>query len=613
MAGLVLLMVLAFAFDALTTHNRIYANVKVGTVDVGGMTTAEAANAIRQAYGTRVAEANVTVYAGQEGKDAAATATAVQDADQSVEEVAAQTNSWQVTAQDLGLWIPAEDWAQAAYETGREGLIERIQTSVFGVTVEPVLGADQTQLQDLANSIDARMGTPRVNWDIAVSGGVASVTPGSDGILVNPATLQNQVSAVVLGNEDGRGEVIAHVESAPVLITQQQAQDAADKVNAALARGIDYRYGEYTWHADGNTAGEWIYTEIVEDNGTYQLNALVNQQEVKNFLLPHIAENSFVSNVLVTFENTDDGVMVYPYGDSTMPDVTNAAVQTAPALFQEGAATPAVTFGDVELPEVMSFDEALSYGVIERISTYTTEYTNTDYTQARNTNIHLASEEITGSIVASGETWSYNETAGDSTADKGYLSAGTIIDGVYSESVGGGLCQVATTVFNAVYDAGFTVQERHNHSLYISSYPIGRDAAIDYASNMDLVWQNDTNSDVILIMSYTEDTVTASLYGVSLHYTVTTDVGDWEEGEKYEIIVKEDETLPKGYSYVDTTGTDGSEISIVQTVFDQEGNVVFSKTYHSVYDPKDEVVKCGPETEVNTDRNNNEEKTSTRQ
>ena len=62
----------------------------------------------------------------------------------------------------------------------------------------------------------------------------------------------------------------------------------------------------------------------------------------------------------------------------------------------------------------------------------------------------------------------------------GYKNAGAIVDGEYTDEIGGGVCQVATTVYNAVYDAGYPIVERHNHTLYIASYPEGRDAAIAF-------------------------------------------------------------------------------------------------------------------------------------
>ena len=103
------------------------------------------------------------------------------------------------------------------------------------------------------------------------------------------------------------------------------------------------------------------------------------------------------------------------------------------------------------------------------------------------------------------------------------------MNGVYEDSIGGGICQVATTVFNAVYEAGLPIKERHNHSLYIASYPTGRDAAVDYPGTT-LIWENNQNSDVVMKTSYTDDSITVQLYSVHTGYSVETDTGEWEEG-----------------------------------------------------------------------------------
>ena len=164
--------------------------------------------------------------------------------------------------------------------------------------------------------------------------------------------------------------------------------------------------------------------------------------------------------------------------------------------------------------------------------------------------------------------------------------------GEYSDAIGGGICQVATTVFNAVYIAGYPVDERHNHSLRISSYPEGRDAAIAYPY-LDLVWHNDTSSDVVLMMSYTDTSVTATLWGVDPGYQVSTEYGEWQKGGSYSTVYKSDDTVASGKEYVSTTGVDGSSISITRTVKDASGTVLHTDTFESNYAPKNKVVVRG--------------------
>lgn len=178
-----------------------------------------------------------------------------------------------------------------------------------------------------------------------------------------------------------------------------------------------------------------------------------------------------------------------------------------------------------KVPEKLGLSEALNIGVVTTISSYTTTYSSGAGTENRNGNIALCASTINNSICKSdGGRWSFNETVGDTTPDRGYTEAGAIVGNRYTKSIGGGVCQVATTVFNAVYDSGFQVVSRHNHDLHMASYPAGRDAAISYPY-LDLIWQNNESSDVLMQASTTGYSITVSMLGVNPQYSVVTEEG----------------------------------------------------------------------------------------
>lgn len=169
------------------------------------------------------------------------------------------------------------------------------------------------------------------------------------------------------------------------------------------------------------------------------------------------------------------------------------------------------------------------------------------------------------------------------------MAAGAIVNDEYVDEEGGGVCQVATTVFNAVYDSGLPITKRRNHSLYIGSYPAGRDAAVSWP-DLDLVWENDTDSAVLMRVTCTDSTVTATLYGVDPGYRTSTQVGEWEEGEKHKTRTEVDDSLSSGERHVKTRGTDGRKITIVRVVKDREGAVVREDVFSSEYAPITEVI-----------------------
>src|SRR5207247_4718592 len=112
-------------------------------------------------------------------------------------------------------------------------------------------------------------------------------------------------------------------------------------------------------------------------------------------------------------------------------------------------------------------------------------------------NAQLVSHLVDNKLIAPGTTFSFNAATGARTAAKGFREAPVIINGELQTGLGGGVCQVSTTVFNAAYEAGLPITARTNHALYISHYPQGRDATGDYPS-VDLRFVNDTGHWLLL-------------------------------------------------------------------------------------------------------------------
>ena len=138
--------------------------------------------------------------------------------------------------------------------------------------------------------------------------------------------------------------------------------------------------------------------------------------------------------------------------------------------------------------------EALAMGIDTRMASYKTYYSGTS---DRITNLQLGVGALDGTLVAPGGTFSLNEAIGERTIERGFRPAPVIIGNEYAEEVGGGTSQVATTAFNAAWEAGLRITERNPHSLYISRYQLGRDATV-YWPSLDLKFVNDTDTWVLV-------------------------------------------------------------------------------------------------------------------
>ncbi|MDH3194061.1 MAG: VanW family protein, partial [Acidimicrobiia bacterium] len=143
------------------------------------------------------------------------------------------------------------------------------------------------------------------------------------------------------------------------------------------------------------------------------------------------------------------------------------------------------------------------------VSSFTTYH---DCCANRVINIHLMADTINGSIVMPGEVFSINETVGERTQEKGYLPAGTIVNGELEDTFGGGVSQFATTMYNAVFWGGYTDVTHKPHSIYFSRYPEGIEATLDYPS-IDLAFRNQTDGALYIKTEYSDTSLTVKILG----------------------------------------------------------------------------------------------------
>lgn len=592
--------------------DRAYPGVKVGDIDVGGKTRSEISEIVASTYTNRLATNKVTIYASEDAQNKYSDELKKIESEAQAEQISAEAANankeyWVVDMNSLIATLQCDEIADEAIQVGRSngGLPARLLTPITGYTISPHASFSTDKFDSLTSSIDSTLGNERQDTTISIENGSCQIVDGHDGKMVDRDKLSDQINHAFFDSPDEGGSFIVNIEDAPDRISHEDAQRTSDAVNRILASGVQFSYEDKSWTDDGTEVGQWISVSMEENNGMWHLKPYMDNNKAR----AHILENIYGENqgmpISITYEKAQDGsIWVHTDGQTTIPFIPDTLNSLNDMLFgengrawDESQATEGnpveVSIESGAVPESLSFDEAINLGVVCEVASYTTEYSTNVGTENRNSNIHLAADMLNNSIVtANGGTWSFNSITGERTEDKGFKGAGTIIDGEIDDAVGGGICQVATTIFNAVYESGLPVLERHNHTLYIASYPAGRDAAVSWP-DLDLKWQNDTQSDLILRMSYTDDSVTATLYGIDPGYIVSTDVGKWEKGKEYSKKTEEDEDLPRGQSYVKTPGSDGRTISVTRTVKNVSGQVIRTDVFDSVYDPVTEVTVEG--------------------
>ena len=236
-----------------------------------------------------------------------------------------------------------------------------------------------------------------------------------------------------------------------------------------------------------------------------------------------------------------------------------------------------------------STGQARAMGITGVVGSYTTTYGGTP---GRLHNVQLVAELIDGALVAPGARFSFNETTGDRNEAKGFEEAPVIINGELQTGIGGGVCQVSTTLFNAVFEAGLSIERRTNHALFISHYPLGRDATVNYP-DIDLVFTNDTDRWLLVRTFVGAGSLTVNLYGTPQNRRVETDTAPLEVEGKVPWKRIDDPTMFKGEKVVEQYGAPPRSTSVTRRVYAPDGKLMYDSTWSSYYVGEPTVVRLG--------------------
>jgi hypothetical protein len=228
-------------------------------------------------------------------------------------------------------------------------------------------------------------------------------------------------------------------------------------------------------------------------------------------------------------------------------------------------------------------------GIVGLVGSYETFYGGD---ANRINNVQLVSHLIDGTLIGPGDTFSFNGTTGERTEAKGFKEAPVIINGELGTGIAGGVCQVSTTVFNAAYEAGLEISERHNHALYISHYPLGRDATVNYP-DLDLKFVNDTSHWLLLRTFVGSDSLVVNLYGTPVNRKVESETTPLRVTGPAPVERIDDPDMLKGHSYVEETGVPPQETSVHRLVYSASGELLHDDTWYSSYQGEKRVIKVG--------------------
>ncbi|HLK16139.1 MAG TPA: VanW family protein [Fimbriimonadaceae bacterium] len=268
----------------------------------------------------------------------------------------------------------------------------------------------------------------------------------------------------------------------------------------------------------------------------------------------------------------------YKLDQAALPPVVGKAVQDGTA----------VNLPVVDSPHQIS--DAELAGITDLVSSFTTHF---PYRANRVNNIRVASGRLSGIFLRPGDRMSFNTIVGRRTIEGGFKDAPVYKNGKHDHGVGGGICQVSTTLYNACLLGDLKIVQRFNHSLPVPYVPLGRDATVDYGSR-DLIVENSYKTPIVVISAFREGTLTFRVLGkrdpdleVKIERT-----GETSFGGPVQYIT--DKTLPPGKTKVIEKGSTGHAVTTFRLVYKGGKLVAREPLGRSYYIPAKRIVARGP-------------------
>ncbi len=502
------LLMLAIATQllySLLSSDRIYAGVRVGDIEAGGMTYSQLFEALSQKYGHIKSNTLLTLVCKDERLD--------------------------IDYEELGVSFNIEETIEKAFSVGRSGnifnrLADIARTSHHGFTLDIKAEYDRDKLENLADVLSDRIFINVRQPELIIQDNRVIIRSGRRGESIDRNKLMEEVDRAI--KELRGGEI-----TVPVIETLPDAINADD-----------------------------LYSQIIQEEKNATIKVVNNEIEI----LPHSVGRHIDKDILVSIVE-----------DLNQSEDTEKVL---PVVFVE----PKVT---TEKLKAMMFKDLLAR--------YETRfYTRNQNEINRSENIRLAASKINGTILAPGEEFSFNNIVGKRTAQGGYKDAFIYVNGKVVSDIGGGICQVSSTLYNAALYADLEIVERQEHMFTVAYVPLGQDAAVAYGY-VDFRFRNSTDWPIKIEANVTNDNrLIFSIYGTNENPGKTIEIVNKTVAVKeFKETIIDDPNLEEGTTIVEQEGWMGYDVDTYKIV--KINGTVVSNTYlyRSRYSPLTQEVRRG--------------------
>jgi vancomycin resistance protein YoaR len=526
----------------------------------------------------------------------------------------AADQAWVASPAELGMVFDPSASALAAYKYGRSGglfgaLAGQVRAGGLGADVPPVLIFDQRVAYSYLQNIASQVDQPVVEANLHLDGTNVVAQPGQVGRLLNLDATLIYLGAQLQSFRDGEVALVIQ-EAAPKLLDVSSQADAARRIlSQPLTITVpNYRDGDPgPWTYDIPVIANMIKVNVVENNGKAEMQVGLDQEilrsslnELKVYVDRQPASARFIFNGATG--------QIEPIKASSVGRVMDveASITAINDALLRGEHTVAVVVGEQQ-PAVVDTATGSELGITQEIISYTTYFYGSS--NERIQNIVAASEQFHGVLVAPGETFSMGNVLGDVSLENGFAEALIIYGGRTIKGVGGGVCQVSTTLFRTVFNAGFPVVERYSHAYRVSYYEkdasnnvdpdlAGLDATV-YFPLVDFKFTNDTPYWILMdtVVNVDARTLTWKLYSTPDGRSVT-----WETTGPTNVvpppapIFEENPELKADQIKQIDYPAQGADVNVTRTVW-RAGQIYFTDQFQTHYQPWAAICEYGPGTE----------------
>ena len=542
-----------------TLRDSVLPGVRVAGVDVGGLSRADARGRIESRLGARLRRPiDLSVGGGV----------------------------FTVTPSNL-FTVDATATEKRAFDSARDSFLGQVAALTVpfaaGQDVEPVLRVNPSGASALRQELKARTSRP-VSARVSMHGLEPVVRPGKTGSSVDGAVVLGLVRNAALKELPS---VRVQLQTLTPKLTTSAAEAAAGQARMAVSAPVALRFR----HRELGQLGPNTIAGLIRfraEGGEYGV--VLDSAGLRTELAP-LVKGYTKDPVDASFRIDGERAHVAKGRNGTTLDVAAAqdAVLSAAALPKDRDARIGLT----ALEPKLTTAEAKGLGIRGQVSTFTTEMGVSS--SNRIWNVHLMADYIDGTIIEPGRTFSFNRTVGERTTERGFREGQMILGSLLLPAIGGGVCQTATTLFNNALQLGLPIKERRNHSWYISHYPIGRDATVNWGGP-DLKFKNDLGHALLIKSSYTDSTLTFTFYGTNPHRKVDLETGPQTNFTSPKPSYAYDPAAPEGsIRTVAGSHESGFDITVYRKV-SERGKVIRKDSFASRYLAVGDTVIYGPGT-----------------